>query len=759
MSENKANPTTTVDTRKETTDHYRTAQSRFSQLPNRLVDTRRPLHLSLGAAGMWWHLKALGPSWQISIAGLVRVCDEGKTAVETQIKELQSKAMILCFRRRAEGRIVGKSCWIMVDDQRYAEAIVDEQRSHGYVLVSKVDWDLVRKETASAECPHCLLGEWEVGQLARARAAAEAGKSATTDLRTTESRFSQLPNKLVDTRCPLHLSHAAAGLLWRISSLGPGWQLSVAGLVEACDEGKTAVSGNLKELCAKGLAMCFRRHVGGKFAKGARWAILDDPAFALERIEAYRAAGYTLVTKVDDKLLEKAQVRSRFPKQESCSDLGIVDNLKSPEGKSGEKSDNTRSDLDSQNLESCIQRQSNNINNNINEPPIPPLCGACAPQSAGSPAEPTSVDVGNGAGHPDGGIPNDIPGFSELLQESLRKPTREESGRAKKAYASLIADGAEPAEVVGAYRRYAESYHRRNGGDLTYALSLARWLADPKKGFQAWRPRGESDGTALDGDGKALLSNLSAAAVNKNGMAKAPAALSRLLEAGYLPAEIASAWKEHQDRLAAEGREARYYTALWVWLSNPYGRSDWAGAEIDAKRRSAEKKAAAEARRRDELAAEREAAEREAAQRAALAEHPDYPELHARFVELSKRMMRNPGDKELYREWSVVNDELSDLRERVLLDCGLRPETTEGNATDGVEESEAAGPVGETAPPRFMDVDGAPIEVGDTVWVDGCLQSLELHVAGFRNGRVLMDYHGGDGFGYRPSRLTHMRPS
>lgn len=58
-----------------------------------------------------------------------------------------------------------------------------------------------------------------------------------------------------------------------------------------------------------------------------------------------------------------------------------------------------------------------------------------------------------------------------------------------------------------------------------------------------------------------------------------------------------------------------------------------------------------------------------------------------------------------------------------------------------------------------MDVDGVPIEVGDTVWVDGCLQSLELHVTGFKDGRVLMDYHGGYGFGYRPSRLTHMRPS
>lgn len=56
-----------------------------------------------------------------------------------------------------------------------------------------------------------------------------------------------------------------------------------------------------------------------------------------------------------------------------------------------------------------------------------------------------------------------------------------------------------------------------------------------------------------------------------------------------------------------------------------------------------------------------------------------------------------------------------------------------------------------------MDADGVPIKKGDTVYVAPFDDPLT--VRGFAaDGRVLMDYHSDDSFGYRPERLTHAKP-
>lgn len=59
--------------------------------------------------------------------------------------------------------------------------------------------------------------------------------------------------------------------------------------------------------------------------------------------------------------------------------------------------------------------------------------------------------------------------------------------------------------------------------------------------------------------------------------------------------------------------------------------------------------------------------------------------------------------------------------------------------------------------PKVLDACGEQIKEGDAVYVEGIDEPLT--VRGFAgDGRVLMDFHGDDSLGYKPSRLTHRRP-
>lgn len=149
--------------------------------------------------------------------------------------------------------------------------------------------------------------------------------------RTIDKRFTMVPNELVDNRSPFHVSHDAAGCWVHMQQLGPEWAFSVAGFVTVSDDGLTKVNGQLKQLGQKGWVLCFRRRERGRWTPGSFWCVLDDPRRAASRIEQMRSMGLELITKVDQNCLikptsAKPQVRTRFTKSESGSDLGIVEN-------------------------------------------------------------------------------------------------------------------------------------------------------------------------------------------------------------------------------------------------------------------------------------------------------------------------------------------------------------------------------------------------------------------------------------------------
>ena len=61
--------------------------------------------------------------------------------------------------------------------------------------------------------------------------------------------------------------------------------------------------------------------------------------------------------------------------------------------------------------------------------------------------------------------------------------------------------------------------------------------------------------------------------------------------------------------------------------------------------------------------------------------------------------------------------------------------------------------------PQVLDADGAPIEVGDTVWCDDGDEPLRvtlIHTSGYRS--VSLDGKGGEHYSLDPERLTHERP-
>lgn len=202
-------------------------------------------------------------------------------------------------------------------------------------------------------------------ELDDAHAAAELvrlGQDVLLFDRTIDKRFTMVPNELVDNRSPFHVSHDAAGCWVHMQQLGPEWAFSVAGFVSVSDDGLTKINGQLKQLGQKGWVLCFRRRERGRWTPGSFWCVLDDPRRAASRIEQMGRMGLELITKVDPKCLAQAsaakpQVRTRFTKSESGSDLGIVENSPIVEnpggaepapdcGKPGFERQNTRSQPD-----------------------------------------------------------------------------------------------------------------------------------------------------------------------------------------------------------------------------------------------------------------------------------------------------------------------------------------------------------------------------------------------------------------------------
>ena len=127
----------------------RTIDSRFTIVPNELTDLRSPYHVDHAAAGCWVHMMALGRSWRFNVKGFVTICDDGELKVQTQLKALEAKGWVLCFRRRDRGRWAPGTLWLTLDDPRRAPAQVELYESMGLTLYSKLETVIEKPQVAT----------------------------------------------------------------------------------------------------------------------------------------------------------------------------------------------------------------------------------------------------------------------------------------------------------------------------------------------------------------------------------------------------------------------------------------------------------------------------------------------------------------------------------------------------------------------------------------------------------------------------------
>lgn len=128
-----------VEHGEDVTERVDTVESRFSIIPNALYDARSPYHVGHAAAGAWAHIKSLGPLWKFSVQGFASVSDEGITAIQSQLKELQLRGWALNFGKKKSGRWAKGSLWVFLDDPREASRIIMEKQEKGYVLRSRYE--------------------------------------------------------------------------------------------------------------------------------------------------------------------------------------------------------------------------------------------------------------------------------------------------------------------------------------------------------------------------------------------------------------------------------------------------------------------------------------------------------------------------------------------------------------------------------------------------------------------------------------------
>lgn len=117
----------------------RTIDKRFTMVPNELVDNRSPFHVSHDAAGCWVHMQQLGPEWAFSVNGFISVSDDGSTKIKGQLKQLEQKGWVLCFRRRERGRWTSGSFWCVMDDPRRAASRIRQMAGMGLELITNID--------------------------------------------------------------------------------------------------------------------------------------------------------------------------------------------------------------------------------------------------------------------------------------------------------------------------------------------------------------------------------------------------------------------------------------------------------------------------------------------------------------------------------------------------------------------------------------------------------------------------------------------
>ena len=171
----------------------------------------RSTNIGCDSIGLLGKINDLPPTWNFTIAGLVSICEDGETAIKSQLAELEQwgyvKKTLLMPNESPTGRIS-----YLYDFYEYSE--LDDS-------IPKYD---VEMETFTAD-------------------------NATLNRVKKDSNFTIISAKLLRTN---KIRNKLIGFMMKVLSLPNSWNFSMSGLKAICKEGKTAVHNAVNNLIDKG---------------------------------------------------------------------------------------------------------------------------------------------------------------------------------------------------------------------------------------------------------------------------------------------------------------------------------------------------------------------------------------------------------------------------------------------------------------------------------------------------------------------------
>ena len=171
----------------------------------------RSTNIGCDSIGLLGKINDLPPTWNFTIAGLVAICEDGETAIKSQLAELERwgyvKKTLLMPNESPTGRIS-----YLYDFYEYSE--LDDS-------IPKYD---IEMETFTAD-------------------------NATLNRVKKDSNFTIISAKLLRTN---KIRNKLIGFMLKVLSLPNSWNFSMSGLKAICKEGKTAVHNAVNMLIDKG---------------------------------------------------------------------------------------------------------------------------------------------------------------------------------------------------------------------------------------------------------------------------------------------------------------------------------------------------------------------------------------------------------------------------------------------------------------------------------------------------------------------------
>ncbi|MDW8478485.1 hypothetical protein R3L02_42835 [Streptomyces scabiei] len=222
------------------------AGDQFTQIANGLFRDHR---VSFKAKGIFGYISTHQNGWQVTVAGLVRSGPDGRDAVRTGLKELETHGYLIRERLRRTNGTLGEAVYSITDHPTFVDALMADAATALH----------------SPAAPADGRGDYGMG----IRRGVMAG-----------DQFTQIANGLFRNH---RMSFKSKGLFGLISTHREGWHMTVADMARRGREGVDAVTTGLEELERHGFLQRDRDRNPDGTLGSATYFITDLPALQSTR--------------------------------------------------------------------------------------------------------------------------------------------------------------------------------------------------------------------------------------------------------------------------------------------------------------------------------------------------------------------------------------------------------------------------------------------------------------------------------------------